>query len=95
MDILIIGPSGSGKSKLGDLIKSTIFRLDKNSKIVTNDPDRSKEPFGEGENTYNIEVEQASREHLSAVNVVDLKKDIVIVLTKGSVAKWFTDVYES
>jgi ribose 1,5-bisphosphokinase PhnN len=95
MDILIIGPSGSGKSKLGDLVRNTIFKLDKEAKILTKDPDRGVEPFGEGKNTYNIEIEQASREHLSAVNVVDLKKDIVIVLTKGSVAKWFTDVYES
>lgn len=96
MDILVVGPSGSGKSKLGDLIRNTIFKIDKDSKIVTNDPDRGKEPFGEGKNIYNLEVKQESLDILNfPLGPEDLKKDVIIILTGKVVNQWFTDVYES
>ena len=95
MDILIAGPSGSGKSKLGDFIKSTIFSLDKESRITTDDPDREVKSFGEGKNTYNIEVRQISAISTAyPITLEDLRKDVIIILTRDSVSKWFNDVYE-
>jgi len=96
MDILIVGPSSSGKSKLGDFIKNTIFKLDKDAKILTTDPDRSKEPFGEGKNPYNVEVRQIDAISIAyPITLDDLKKDVIIILTRDTVSKWFKDIYES
>jgi ribose 1,5-bisphosphokinase PhnN len=96
MNILIVGPSGSGKSKLGDFIRNTIFKLDSNSKIITKDLDREGKPFGEGHNIYNIEVEQRSEDEMETLmSVWDLDKDIIIILANDTVSKWFKDVYES
>jgi len=96
MDILIVGPSGSGKSKLGDLVKNTIFKLDSNCKIVTQDPDRENKTFGEGVNTYSIKVKQVPLEELISLYVPDsFKGDMLIILTGDSVGRWFKDVYES
>jgi len=95
MDILIVGPSGSGKSKLGDLVRNTIFKLDKEAKILTRDPDRGAEPFGEGKNTYNVEVRQIPLEELNTLFPDELRSNVIIILTGDSVGRWFKDVYES
>lgn len=94
MDILIVGASGSGKSKLGDLVRTTIFKLDEDSKIVTSDPDRENKSFGDGKNTYNIKIHQVGSEPKIVLTTDDLKNDVVIVLTSDSVSKWFKEMYE-
>lgn len=95
MNLLIVGVSGSGKSKLGDLIRNTIFRLDDDARITTRDPDRENKSFGDGKNVYNISVRQVPEDQKSTpVSEEDLESsDVVIVLTNDSVNKWFKEVY--
>lgn len=96
MDILIIGVAGSGKSKLGDLIRNTIFKLDSESQVLTRDPDRSISPFGSGKNVYSIEVRQANSLGPEAmIRPEDFQKDVIVILTSGTVGRWFQEVYES
>jgi hypothetical protein len=78
------------------LVRNTIFKLDKEAKILTRDPDRGAEPFGEGKNTYNVEVRQVDAISVAyPITLEDLKKDVIIILTRDSVGRWFKDVYES
>jgi len=97
MDILIVGPSGSGKSKLGDLIKNTVFKLDREAHVHTDDQDREVKDFGGGKNLYNIKVRQVhpSLSLSSTITQEDLKRDMIVILTNDSVAKWFKEVFES
>lgn len=93
MNILVVGAPGSGKSKLGDLIRNTIFKFDENSRIITTDPDRENRTFGVGKNTYNIEIRQVP-DAKTILDIADLESDIVIVLTNDSVSRWFKEIYE-
>lgn len=92
MNILIVGPTNSGKSRLGDLIRNTIFRLDKEAKIVVHDSDRSKEPFGNGSNVYDIEVFQRPVTEIKGFDQSELGKDVVIILSGHKVAEWLREI---
>ena len=96
MNILIVGKSGVGKSNLGDIIRNTIFKLDSDALIKTDDPDRSVKTFGTGSNEYGISIERADEwESLrSAVTEeVTSKEDIIIVINNENFQKWFREVF--
>jgi predicted ATP-binding protein involved in virulence len=83
LNILIIAPSGYGKSNLADAVRNAIFRKDTNANIHVDDKDREKQDMGEGTNVYNIVVR---REKLK----VDEDKADVVVEIK---TKKFYDKY--
>jgi ABC-type glutathione transport system ATPase component len=58
MNILIIGKSGSGKSRMCGLIMNFITMHDEDCRIITNDQDRKKKECGNGKNEYKIDVFQ-------------------------------------
>lgn len=97
INIVVVGASGTGKSKVGDLLRNTIFKLDGNSKIVTSDPDRENKTFGEGENTYNIAIKKILPEELvnRSIPPDELSNHVIIILTSSTVDQWFQEVLES
>lgn len=95
MNILLVGKSGLGKSNLGDIVRNTVFKLDSNSTINSDDPDRSMKSLGSGSNIYNISVRQlGSNESLENLTKEELHdKDIVIYLGSKKFLEWFRTVY--
>lgn len=94
MNILIVGESGSGKSNLGDLIRNSIFKADKNSSIHTDDTDREVKTFGKGKNLYNLQIRQLDGKEAMSIDGVDLSKfDIVVFLKGGEFKKRFEQLY--
>jgi CO dehydrogenase nickel-insertion accessory protein CooC1 len=99
MNILIVGKSGVGKSNLGDIIRNTIFKLDNNAIIHTDDPDRSVKTFGTGSNEYNIHVRKIGEEGFTkgAIEEYSFEKDgepdVVIEITSDKFKEWFREVY--
>jgi len=95
MNILIVGKSGLGKSNLGDIVKNTIFKMDGNATINTNDPDRAVKAFGTGSNVYNINIKQLAE----GVSIKDLAKeaieeyDIIIDINNKAFLEWFREIY--
>ena len=75
MNILIVGKSASGKSNLGDLLKSYLFRRDKDCSIHVDDKDRQIKSLGSGPNIYNIYVRQLPEKEVmeKADIVIDIK----------------------
>lgn len=94
MNILIMGASGSGKSKVGDLIRNTVFKMDPNSKIATTDPDRENKIMGEGKNDYNIVIKKVPSEELISYCLPPdiLANDVIIILTSGAAGRWFQEM---
>lgn len=88
MEILIAGELGTGKSNLGDMIKNYIFKVDKNSTIVTDDPSRQIKLLGSGKNIYNIRVSK------SFTKDVLNNADIIININSDSFNKWFREIKE-
>ena len=79
-NILIIGPSGTGKSILGDMLSSSIFKGDPLSEIRRDDPSRESKVLGSGPNLYDIVVRQTATE--GEVN----SADILITMRNSSFA---------
>jgi predicted ATP-binding protein involved in virulence len=61
-NILIVAPTGYGKSNLADAIRNAIFKADINAHIHVDDHDREKKDMGDGINIYNIVVRQKATE---------------------------------
>ena len=95
MNILIVGKSGVGKSNLGDIVKNTIFKLDADATINSDDPDRAVKSLGKGNNKYSISIKQLKE----GANLHDmfseelLQGDVIILLTNQKFQEWFRTVY--
>jgi predicted ATP-binding protein involved in virulence len=75
LDILIIAPSGYGKSNLADIVKNSIFKADINAHIHVDDKDRELKELGDGKNKYNIIVrrEKFDEDIAKADIIVEIK----------------------
>jgi hypothetical protein len=100
MNILIVGKSGVGKSNLGDIVKNTIFKLDSNAKIESDDPDRAVKSFGKGNNVYNIRVKklwegQDVGKYMDSIFLESGSEtqDVIIVINNKKFMEWFRTVY--
>lgn len=95
VNILIVGKSGYGKSNLGDIIRNAIFKIDGNSAISSNDPDRSVKLLGHGSNAYKVDVRQLdSEESLGSLTKEELDNDIVVYIGNKQFSEWFRTVYK-
>ena len=95
MNILIAGKSGYGKSNLGDIIRNVIFKIDGNSTLNSNDPDRSIKSLGHGSNIYNVTIRQLdSKESLDSLTKEELENDVVIYIGSKKFSEWFRTVYK-
>jgi dephospho-CoA kinase len=83
MNILIIGKSGVGKSNLADLLKNLIFKMDKQSNITINDPDREVKQFGSGISCHTITVVR------DKVEANEFEYDIEIEIKTNQFKDWF------
>ena len=70
MEILIVGKSGYGKSRVDDALRNFIFKKDKDCTITTDDPDRETKILGKGKNIYNLHVSQIVPETLDSYDVI-------------------------
>lgn len=95
MEIAIVGISGIGKSNLGDIIRNTIFKLDSNSCIRTNDPDRTKVTLGSGSNMYNVNIVKVGEEQsvIDVIKKTNQDNDITIVINNKKFLEWFRKTY--
>lgn len=80
MNILIVGKSGYGKSKLGDLIKTQIFKADPDATINVDDPDREVKTLGSGKNIYNVLVRIWSESIKEIPEEELVNQDIVVLI---------------
>lgn len=92
MNILIIGKTGTGKSNLVDIIRSTIFRVDPDAKIETNDPGRSIKVFGKGGKQYNVNTKQVKNNNEISLFEID-NNDVLIIMCNDNFYKWFHEIY--
>lgn len=88
MKIAIVGKSGVGKSRLGDILLSTIFKMDSDASIEVDDADRAKKIWGSGQkqNKYKITVRQMLAQ-------VEDEQDIVIAVNSAKFNEWFNQIY--
>ncbi len=54
MNILITGNHGTGKSRMGDLLKTLIFKFDEDCTINISDDGRKIKSIGTGKNIHSI-----------------------------------------
>ena len=82
MNILVVGKSGVGKSLMGDLIKNTIFRLDSDSTVNIDDPDRDVKVFGRGSNIYSLKIkrDKEGQEEIA---------DITVIINGSAFSEWY------
>lgn len=83
MKILIKGKSGVGKSILADILKNLIFKMDNNSEILIDDPDRETKQLGSGLNIHTIKVVR------NDVEVDKNEFDIVIDIKSNQFKDWY------
>lgn len=94
MNILIIGKSGTGKSNLGDIIKTAIFKVDKDAKIETNDPGRSIKVFGSGNTLYQINMKQYDNTLPYLIVQEDVNNyDVIVIMINNNFYTWFKTIY--
>ena len=72
MNIIIIGKTGVGKSNLADILKNVIFKMDSDSEVMVDDPDRESKQLGSGKNIHTIKVvrENEVPENLTVYDMV-------------------------
>ena len=98
MNITILGRHGCGKSVLGDIAKNTLFRMDSNATIKSDDPDREAKSLGSGNNVHNISVRAVEEEQKLAEELDELMRqhdqDVVVIVNSGEFIKWFRATQE-
>lgn len=97
MNIVIIGKSGVGKSNLSDLVRNTIFKMDNNAKIESDDPDRAVKTFGSGSNVYNVSVVKIKDDEaiLDFLGLPITEQDVIIIVNNKKFMEWFRTVYNT
>jgi dephospho-CoA kinase len=88
MEILIVGKSGAGKSNFADILKNLIFKMDKDSEIIIDDPDRDVKKLGNGSTVHKIKVRRP--EESTGDDVSDC--DILIQIKSDKFKQWFDKI---
>lgn len=96
MNITILGRHGSGKSVLGDIAKNTLFRMDSNATIKSDDPDRAVTSLGSGNNIHNISVRAVEDDEplMEIVEGAVEQQDIVVIVNNEAFLRWFRTTQE-
>jgi ABC-type cobalamin/Fe3+-siderophores transport system ATPase subunit len=87
MNIIIIGKTGVGKSNLADILKNVIFKMDSDSEVMVDDPDRESKQLGSGKNIHTIKVvrENEVPENLTVY-------DMVINIKGNGFQEWYSHI---